>query len=336
MSGRRPLTARWYDRRGRRPILLRPLGWLYRGVVALRRGLYRHRWLRSVRVSVPVIVVGNITVGGTGKTPLAVRLTRELQQAGWQPGIVSRGYGGSQSEATLLPAMPDPVRFGDEPCLLRRETRAPVAVGRDRPVAAECLVAAGVDVIIADDGLQHYRLQRDIEICVLDGERRLGNGLLLPCGPLREPVSRLQQVAFRVVNGGEAEPGETRMALHGDQARSLSDPPQQRALTDFCGRHVHAIAGIGNPERFFSSLREQGLTVTAHPFADHHRFARRDLDFGDELPVLMTAKDAVKCSDLGLSDAWYVPVEAALPAAFFDALHARLRQVAVPRPATGG
>ena len=310
------LARRWYDG-SPRPWLLRPLTWLYRAVVAVRARLYRHGWLASEHLPVPVLVVGNITLGGTGKTPLVIALVEHLHRQGWHPGVVSRGYGGTQETPALLPDIPDPTCFGDEPCLIRRRTGVPVAVGRDRPAAAQLLLEAGCNIVIADDGLQHYRLQRDIEICVIDGERRLGNGLMLPCGPLREPPSRLQRVDFRVCNGGEADAGEVSMQLTGDRAWHLRDSEREQPLPAFADRPVHAIAGIGNPARFFDSLRAQGLKVIEHPFPDHHAYVRDDFDFGDDLPVLMTEKDAVKCVGFAHDRCWSVPVIAVLPDTFF-------------------
>ncbi|HET8555498.1 MAG TPA: tetraacyldisaccharide 4'-kinase [Rhodanobacteraceae bacterium] len=317
------LVRRWYDG-GPRPWLLRPLTWLYRAVVSVRAWLYRHGWLASERLPAPVVVVGNITLGGTGKTPLVIALVEHLRRQGGRPGVVSRGYGGTQETPMLLPDKPDPARFGDEPCLIRQRTGVPVAVGRDRPAAARRLLEAGCDVVVADDGLQHYRLQRDVEICVIDGERRLGNGLMLPCGPLREPPSRLRRVDFRVCNGGETDNGEVPMQLTGDHARHLRNDEREQPLHAFTDRPVHAIAGIGNPARFFDSLRAQGLDVIEHPFPDHHAFARDDLDFGDDLPVLMTEKDAVKCAGFAHDRCWSVPARAVLPETFFSQLDQRL------------
>ena len=201
--------------------------------------------------------------------------------------------------------------------LIKSRTRAPVAVGRDRPNAARLLCAAGVDVVIADDGLQHYALARDVEICVVDGARRFGNGHLLPAGPLREPLSRLGSVDFVVCNGGEPHTGELAMSLQSGDAVALQAPSSTRALSSFAGQRVHAVAGIGNPERFFAMLREHRIDVIGHSFADHHAYAARDLQFGDALPVLMTEKDAVKCRGFARAGWWAVPVHAVLPSEIF-------------------
>ncbi|WP_266171551.1 tetraacyldisaccharide 4'-kinase [Dyella subtropica] len=318
------LEAAWYGK-GRAPWWSYPLAALYGGVSRLRRVMYRRGWLSSVRLPVPVIVIGNISVGGTGKTPLTIALAEALRQRGYRPGVVSRGYGGTERGPLLLGELPDPAQVGDEPCLIRA-SGVPVAVGRDRPMAAQLLIDAGCDVVMADDGLQHYRLQRDIEICVIDGVRRFGNGRLLPLGPLREPLARLSQVDFRICNGTQAQQGEVPMQLEGGLARALVDE-QLCSLEVFRGQRVHAVAGIGHPERFFDSLRAQGLDVIPHAFPDHHAYTSGDLAFGDGAPLLMTEKDAVKCQRLALPHWWAVPVRAVLPEAFVVALCARLAEI---------
>ncbi len=299
----------WY---GRSPWSqpLRPLGFLVCLAARLRRWAWR-RGLRPVeRLPVPVIVVGNITVGGTGKTPLVIWLARYLLEAGMRPGLVSRGYGGrARSWPQQVRPDSDPGVVGDEAILLTRGTGCPMAAGPDRVAAARALLAHhDCDVIISDDGLQHYRLGRDLEIAVVDGIRRHGNRRCLPAGPLREPVTRLDEVDFVVNNGGSGRL-EYPMRLRGERACRLQDPGQCRRLDSFAGP-VHAVAGIGNPRRFFDLLRSQGLEVIPHPFPDHHRFRRRDLEFGDDLPVLMTEKDAVKCRAFGLDGLWSVAVRA--------------------------
>jgi len=322
------LAAAWYGQ-GRAPWWCWPLALLYGAVARLRRSGYRHGWLRSGKLPVPVIVVGNLTAGGTGKTPLTIALVDALRARGRRPGVVSRGYGGDQREPLLRGDAPDPARVGDEPCLIHA-SGVPVAVGRDRPAAARLLLDAGCDVIVADDGLQHYRLARDVEICVIDGVRRFGNGRLLPLGPLREPMARLRAVDFRICNGGTAAPGEVPMWLEGGTVRALSDAREQ-PLANLAGQRVHAVAGIGNPRRFFDSLAAQGLDIIEHPFADHHAFTSADLDFGDGRPVLMTAKDAVKCRSFAREGWWSVPVRAVLPEAFFDAVCQRIDRASPPR-----
>lgn len=305
----------WYGRRPP-PFHWRLASWLYRGLSGTRRRLYRLGVFGSRSAGCPVIVVGNITVGGTGKTPLVLWTAEVLQRAGRRPGVVSRGYGGSHRGGVLeVHSDTDPALAGDEPVLIARRSGLPVMVGRDRPAAARYLVERlGVNVIIADDGLQHYALGRDIEICVLDGGRRLGNGRLLPAGPLRESPRRLESVDF-VVTHGEARDGEVAMELVLEDAVALTGDGR-RPLSEFRGRIVHGVAGVGNPRRFFAALESLGLEVLHHPFPDHHPFRADDLAFGDGYPVLMTEKDAVKCRSLGLDNAWYVPATARLSQVF--------------------
>ncbi len=321
MAGFDALQAAWYGPR-RAPWWTWPLACLYRAVVVVRLALYRRGWLRSARLAVPVVVIGNLTAGGTGKTPLTIAVVRALRARGWRPGVVSRGYGGTQRAPVLLGDAPDPAVVGDEPCLIHGEA-IPVAVGRERPVAAQMLVDAGCDLVVADDGLQHYALARDVEVCVIDGVRRFGNRRMLPAGPLREPLSRLSRVDFRVCNGGRAEPGEYAMHLSGDDAVALVDGRSQ-PLRDFSGQRVHAVAAIGNPQRFFAGLRAMGIDVVEHAFADHYCYLPADLEFADGVPVLMTDKDAVKCRAFAQPHWWRVPVQAELPTAFFDALATRV------------
>lgn len=313
----------WYAQEP--PWWLRALVPVYRGLRALHLAPYRFGWRKPQRLPVPVVIVGNLTAGGSGKTPLVIALVEALRVRGLKPGVVSRGYGGSQRTPLLLTDTPQPQRVGDEPCLIRQRTGVPIAVGRDRAQAARLLAGEGVDVIIADDGLQNPSLARDVEICVIDGQRRFGNGRLLPAGPLREPVERLQTVAFRVCNGGNAQAGEIAMRLSGGMAVAMAGSGAARPLESFAGERVHGVAAIGNPARFFDGLRAHGIEIEPHAFADHHAFTAADLAFGDERPVLMTEKDAVKCTQLARANFWCVPVRAELPATFFDALAARLR-----------
>jgi tetraacyldisaccharide 4'-kinase len=315
------LESAWYGAR-RPPWWTWPLATLYSGAMRLRTALYRIGWLRSRRLPVPVVVVGNLSVGGTGKTPLTIAVAEALRARGYRPGVVSRGYGGSQRQPLLLDDAPDPARVGDEPCLIRA-SGVPVAVGRDRPAAAQLLLDAGCNVVIADDGLQHYALARDVEICVIDGVRRFGNRRLLPAGPLREPLDRLWRVDIRVCNGGVPAEGEYPMQLGGGETVSLCDGHRQ-PLVNFSGQRVHAVAAIGHPSRFFGSLRAAGIEVVEHAFADHHAYTADELDFGDQLPLLMTDKDAVKCRLFAQPHWWRVPVQAELPQAFYEVLGERL------------
>jgi tetraacyldisaccharide 4'-kinase len=317
-------TPAWWYGDAEPPLHARMLSALYGGVVALRRKLFRMGVLRSHAVSVPVIVVGNVSVGGTGKTPLTIALVQRLREAGFTPGVASRGYGRrDEGKAAWVDAQAAAEDAGDEPLLIARRTGVRVRVDRNRVTAAKELVKAGCDVIVCDDGLQHYRLRRDMEIEVIDGRRRYGNGQLLPAGPLREPAVRGAECDFRVVNGGESGFGEWAMQLRADNAVPLRGG-RNRPLTSFGGHRVHAVAGIGNPERFFNMLRALGIGVVPHAFSDHHRYVRTDLEFGSELPVLMTEKDAVKCA--GFANEWHysVPVVAELPEAFWVAVMERL------------
>lgn len=319
----------WYDG-APVPLALRALVPVYRGLRALHLAPYRFGLRRAARVAAPVIVVGNLTAGGSGKTPLVIALAENLRLHGFRPGVVSRGYGGTERGPLLLDDLPDPRRVGDEPCVIRRRTGVEVAIGRDRARAAALLLERGVNVVIADDGLQHVALARDLEICVVDGQRRFGNGLLLPAGPLREPLARLESIPLRVCNGGAAQAGEIPMRLAGDVAVPVQRAALTRPLDAFAGQRVHAVAAIGNPERFFLALRAHGIEIVAHPFPDHHAFVAADLAFGDDAPVLMTEKDAVKCVAFADARHWCVPVRAELPASFFEAVIDRLRTLKVP------
>jgi tetraacyldisaccharide 4'-kinase len=316
----------WYDGSAV-PFAARLVAPVYGAVVGVRRALYRRRWLKRHALPVPVLVVGNVTAGGTGKTPLTIALVNRLREAGWKPGVASRGYGREQAkvprwvEATTATAL-----GGDEPVLIAWKTGVPVRVDADRVAAGRALVEAGCDIIVCDDGLQHYRLARDIEIEVVDAQRRYGNGRLIPAGPLREPASRAQECDFRVVNLGQASAeasalaacgfGEWPMQLHIDSAQPLSGG-RARALSHFRGQRVHAVAGIAHPQRFFEMLRAHGIGVVPHAFADHHAYQASDLRFGSELPVLMTEKDAVKCKVFANEWHFAVPLAADLPAAFW-------------------
>ena len=316
-------------------VSLLPLSVLFGALVKLRRAAYRLRLLPARRFAVPVLVVGNITVGGTGKTPLVIWLADYLRSHGWSPGIVSRGYGGRarQWPQQVRPDS-DPVSVGDEAVLLAEATGCPMSVGPDRPAAVAALLKhKAVDIVISDDGLQHYALARDLEIAVIDGKRRLGNGFLLPAGPLREPASRLREAGIVVVNGQGVE-GEYSMQLHRPRLRSLQGGGEVR-LEDFQGRSVHAVAGIGNPQRFFDLLRELGIDARPHPFPDHHRFRSADLRFDDPLPILMTAKDAVKCRRIPCRDCWVVDIAARPDAGFVERLGHALKDIVNGQKAAG-
>ncbi|QEP42816.1 tetraacyldisaccharide 4'-kinase [Ectothiorhodospiraceae bacterium BW-2] len=317
----------WY-RSSLHPLLwpLLPLSWLFRILVAIRRCYYRFR--PSAPLPLPVIIVGNISVGGSGKTPLVAQLVQKLTQSGWRVGIVSRGYGGKGGEAIQrVSADSDPALVGDEPRLLAELCAVPLVVGRDRRQAALYLWRHfEVDLVISDDGLQHYRLPRDMELVVVDGERRFGNGHLLPVGPLREPPARLKEADMVICHRGAAAAGEWPMVSGlADVVNLVSG--ETRTLAAFRRRRVHAVAAIGYPQRFFVALEEAGLIVESHPFADHHPFIEDDLAFNDSLPVLMTAKDGVKCRSFASDNWWVVALESALPEPFWEALKQQLARV---------
>jgi len=314
----------WYSR-SLWLVLLTPLSLMFRILVRMRRAAYRKGLLRSHRIDVPVIVVGNITVGGTGKTPLVAWLAGYLREQGFKPGIIARGYGGRAiSWPQQARADSDPAVVGDEAVLLARITGCPMAVAPNRVAAAEALIKYNdCDLVISDDGLQHYALQRDIEIIVIDGVRRFGVGFMLPAGPLREPVSRLREADLLVVNG-IGGPGEYPMKLKAGEVHNLQDESKTKQLAEFRDCKVHAVAGIGNPERFFQSLRQTIRRVEAHAFPDHHRYRANDLRFDDDAPVLMTAKDAVKCRRFASGNEWYVPVSADMSKDFQARLNALL------------
>ena len=311
--------------------LLWPASFVFGIVVRLRRLLYRLRILPSEAAGIPVIVVGNLIVGGSGKTPLALWIVELLKAKGYRPALIARGYGGnaeSRKDAVPLAVTiaSNPAEVGDEPVVLARRSGVPVWVGADRVAAARAARSQNPDrdVLVLDDGLQHYRLRRDIEIALVDS-RGVGNGWLLPAGPLREPVSRLAGVDAVVSHGTKT--GLYTMQLAGEQLVRMTDASELRPLASFAGQPVHAVAGIGNPNRFFLQLAAAGLKPIPHPFPDHHPFRPEDLVFGDELPILMTEKDAVKLRSAARANWWVFPVRAELNPAFGDWLLQRLAAV---------
>jgi tetraacyldisaccharide 4'-kinase len=315
------LTQLWYGN-ARGAALLAPLASLYGAVISLRRRAYELGLLRRYGVGCPVVVVGNLSVGGTGKTPLVAWLARQLQTQGYRVGILSRGYGSRARTPRLVGANANWQQVGDEPLLLAQSTGCMTAVGADRVAAGRLLSARGMNVIVSDDGLQHLRLVADCRIVVVDGERGFGNGRLLPAGPLREPLAELRKADAVVVNG--APPS----AMHLGSGQRLDAaliemqlvPSAALALVgsasctleSFRGTRLHAVAGIGNPARFFRALRAFGIEVIEHAFPDHHALVASDLEFRDDLPVLMTEKDAVKCRSFADARLWCVPVTAQL------------------------
>ena len=324
------LERAWYKPRSWALALL-PLSYLFRAVAARRRAYLQHRF-QAKPFAVPVVVVGNIAVGGTGKTPLIIRLVHSLQAEGLRPGIVSRGYGGQPSkQPRQVSADSAAQEFGDEPVLIARETNCPVVVDSDRVAAVEFLLDEfAVDVVLSDDGLQHYRMHRDLEIAVLDARRGLGNGQCLPAGPLREPPARLADVDFIVSNGvvesgstflpGAASANIINMSLQPTFFRHLRSGQRVPANNWTGPRSVHAVAGIGNPERFSTTLSVLGLEPQLHSFADHHSFTPTDLEFADDLPLVMTSKDAVKCEAFAPDNAWVLEVAADLDPSLAQAI----------------
>ncbi|MCZ4303632.1 tetraacyldisaccharide 4'-kinase [Zoogloeaceae bacterium G21618-S1] len=312
----------FWQRRGWRAVLLLPLSLVFAALSGLRRLAYRVGVLPSQAAPVPVVVVGNVAVGGSGKTPVVIWLAEQLTAQGYRPGIISRGYGGQRADVRCVVASSRPEDVGDEPLLMARRTGCPVAVGRDRPLAARVLCDAHpkVDVIISDDGLQHYALARTAEIVVID-ERVLGNGWLLPAGPLREGVRRAVQADLVLTHGPVSSAladrlnGVSRaaMALVGERFERLGHPAQTAVAADFSGQSVHAVAGIGRPQRFFDQLSDLGLAVIAHPFPDHHAFTPADLAFGEGEATILTEKDAVKCAAFAPANTWVFPVRASIP-----------------------
>ena len=314
---------KFWTRRGAIAWLLWPVGLLFLVAVCVRRLLYILRILKSSHPGIPVIVVGNLTVGGSGKTPLVIWIAEFLKSKGWSPGIVSRGYGAQIAVPRAATVASDAAEVGDEPILLSRRSGCPVWVGADRVRVAALLRAAHEDVnlLILDDGLQHYAMRRDLEIAVVDA-RGFGNGFPLPAGPLREPQARLRGVDAVVSH--ESPIKGFAMRLDGDTVHRMIDARERQPLKAFAGQRVHAVAGIGDPNRFFLHLGKAGIKVLPHPFPDHHPFTPQDLEFGDGLPVLLTEKDAVKLRSAAQPHWWVLPVSAQLDPAFGRWLLCRL------------
>lgn len=298
-------------------ILLLPLSWLFGIIVFLRKTFYRLGLIKSIRLSVPVIIVGNINVGGTGKTPLVIWLAEQLKSAGYQPGIISRGYGGSAQQVTEVTPDSNTTLAGDEAVLISARTRCPVFVSSDRVSAGQQLLKSypQCNVIISDDGLQHYRLQRDVEIAVYDASKGFGNGALLPAGPLRESKARLKAVDAIVSNGVESRKSlkllnPLAMQLEAGEFYKLADPVQKISVSELRGQKIFALAGIGNPQRFFDKLHDLGLQFESRVYADHYMFQPEDFTKIRADAVLMTEKDAVKCRAFAQANFWVLPVSA--------------------------
>jgi len=307
--------------------MLFPVSLLFRLLVALRRALYRIGVFHCEKLPAPVIVVGNISVGGTGKTPLTLALVQQLTIRGRHPLIVSRGYGGAARKPQQVDANADAHQVGDEPLLMARRKLCPVWIGKDRAAAALAALQAHpeCDVVLCDDGLQHYRLRRDVEIAVIDGVRGFGNGLMLPAGPLREPVARLASVTAVVVNGGATAANQFAMRLTGEIFYNLSDPDKTAVAGHFKNLNCHAVAGIGHPQRYFGYLQTLGIAFTPHAFPDHHPYAAADLAFVGCDAILLTEKDAVKCAAFADTRYWVLRVDAQIDPALVDLILRKIK-----------
>jgi len=305
---------------------LMPFSFIFTDVAKFRRWMYKKGFKPVEKLPVPVIIVGNITLGGTGKTPLVIYIAQQLKDAGFKPGVISRGYGGqSETWPLKVTADSDALQVGDEPLLIAQQAGCPVAVGPVRADSAKLLLESeACDVIISDDGLQHYALSRDIEIVVIDGVRRFGNNFCLPSGPLREPQERIREVDFIICNGGEAEEGEIPMQLEGASAINLRTQ-ERKPLIEFKGLSCHAMAGIGNPQRFFDLLKQYDLDCQTDSFPDHYVYTEKDIHYKGADAIFMTEKDAVKCLAFASEQHWFVPVQAKLENQFSENLIALLR-----------
>lgn len=325
------LERSWYQKPSLLSYLLWPLSVIYGAVMIVRRLAYRLGVLKSYRSDIPVIVVGNLTVGGTGKTPLVIYLIEALRSEGFTPGVISRGYAGQAQTYPLIVRAQTPVQeCGDEPALIVKRTDVPMVVGPNRQHSIEHLQSHfDVDVIISDDGLQHLALQRDIEICVQEPVRVCKNKMLLPAGPYRESASRVSKVDFIVNNGASVPEGEGlnafTMQLEPQQPVPLISQQGGSFDENTFSQGVHAMAGIGNPKRFFTTCEQLGWQIQAHVFPDHHTYRAGDLDFGDSRPVVMTEKDAVKCAQLADQRHWFLPVNAKLKPNLAQQIIKRLR-----------
>ncbi len=318
MSFADKITEYWYKPAEQVPFALKTLSKVFAFISLQRKRSYLNSPSKVYRAPVPLVVVGNIFVGGTGKTPLVIALIELLTENGIKAGVVSRGYGGQKlKKPELVFAHSDPLFVGDEPVLIATRAKCPVVVFPRRADAIKTLLTNNdVELILSDDGLQHYAMARDIEIVVIDGERRVGNGLLLPAGPLREPVSRLNSVDYCVVNGDAENPNEHSMQLTVSEAYALNDDTKKIPLSTLQGQTVNAVAGIGNPSRFFDALKTFNINVLERSFPDHYAYKLEDLCFSNDFPILLTEKDAVKCRYLPLRDVWVVPVVADLEQSF--------------------
>ena len=327
------ITRHWYNE-STPPAYLQAMSRLYARIHAKRQAKHIRESNLQQRSPVPVIVIGNISVGGTGKTPMVIAVAQYLSKHGYRVGIISRGYKGkSKRWPVQVTSQSTSDMVGDEPMMIFTETNLPVVVGPKRNRDIEFLLRKNrdVNVILSDDGMQHYAMIRDIEIAVIDGERMFGNKHLLPAGPLREPLSRLNSVDMRVFNGNEASEVTQYSSDHDfimhlvlSTVYRLGDKTKSRLIDEFKGQKVHAVAGIGHPQRFFKALKDVNIQVIEHVFPDHYDFKEGDLNFNDKLPVLMTEKDAVKCEKYALDNCWVVSVSAELCERFYQSLLVKL------------
>ena len=310
------------------PLLLFPLSAIFFLIFFIRKYLYQFNFLKSFKLNVPVIVIGNITLGGTGKTPLIIHLAKELKKNGYHPGIISRGYGARSISATEVNQKSDIDEVGDEPILIQKHTHMPVFVSKDRVMAATVLIKKHkkIDVILSDDGIQHYRLMRDVEVLVIDGTRGFGNGYLLPAGPLRELKHKLNDVDAIVCNHKKVIDGSYLMKYKSKFLVNLKTK-QKIPLSKVRLSNIHAIAGIGNPDRFFNDLKSLGLVFNSSAYQDHYRFTRKDFKTMGGKNIIMTEKDAVKCEKFAQDNFWYLPVDVDINSKFTNVILKKLKYI---------
>lgn len=325
------ITTQW-QKRTVASVLLLPLSVLYAISIRIRKCLYKNKLLPRYQAPVPVIIIGNINVGGTGKTPLTLALVKALQQHGFSPGIVSRGYKTKNKHPIQVKQDSDPAIYGDEPVLMALHTKAPIFIHRKRAQAihALCQTYPQCDVILCDDGLQHYAIERDIEIAIIDTDRMFGNGLLLPAGPLREFPTRLKEVDFVIYHGQKMMPCGSisppiHMQLQTEDFYQLTQPNVRKKAAHFINQSCHALAGIGNPDRFFQSLQHMGLSCVCTALPDHYAFKRTHLPLSDI--IFVTEKDAVKLRMLKDDRIWVLPVNAVTEPDLAALLVSRLRAI---------
>ena len=303
-----------------------PLSVIFFLISLIRKYLYRFNFLKSFKLDVPVVIVGNITLGGTGKTPLIIHLAKELKKNGYYPGIISRGYGSKAIGTIEVNQKSNIGEVGDEPILIQKHTHMPVFVSKDRVMAAKALIKKykKIDVILSDDGIQHYRLKRDVEVLVIDGSRRFGNEYLLPAGPLREPIHKLNDVDAIVCNHKKVIDGSYLMIYKSKFLVNLKTK-QKIPLNKVRLSNIHAVAGIGNPDRFFNDLKSLGLAFDSSAYQDHYRFTKKDFKTLSGKNIIMTEKDAVKCEKFAQDNFWYLPVDVDIDPKFTNVILKKLK-----------